>query len=61
MKHISGQTLKHGYFTVHLIETTASAMHPTWISVICGMQDLGLNGKRVAICGKGSISTLGFS
>lgn len=25
------------------------------------MQDLGLNGKRVAICGKGSTSFLGFS
>lgn len=31
------------------------------ISDNCGMQDLGLNGRRVAICGKGSTSFLGCS
>lgn len=37
------------------------AGQPTCISDNCGMQDLGLNGKRVAICGKGSTSFLGCS
>lgn len=48
-------------WTVQLLKSSSHTGHPTWTSGTCGMQDLGLNGRRVAICGKGSTSFLGFS
>lgn len=43
------------------LKSSSPAGHPTWTSGVCGMQDFGLSGRRVAICGKGSTSFLGFS